>query len=180
MEFRAFPKIPRLYRDCVITEKIDGTNGCVVVSSEGEVTAQSRNRVLTPQADNFGFARWVEANKAQLLELGPGYHYGEWWGLGIQRGYGLKERRFSLFNVARWTETAPPECCNTVPVLYRGLFSDAAIEEQVTRLWIGGSVAAPGFVPAEGVVVYHEAAQRTFKVLCENDEQSKGELCASV
>jgi hypothetical protein len=31
MEFEAFPKIPRLKRDMVITEKIDGTNACVLI-----------------------------------------------------------------------------------------------------------------------------------------------------
>ena len=30
-EFKTFGKIPRLFRECVITEKIDGTNACVVI-----------------------------------------------------------------------------------------------------------------------------------------------------
>jgi len=29
MEFKTFAKIPRLSRECIITEKIDGTNGVI-------------------------------------------------------------------------------------------------------------------------------------------------------
>ncbi len=60
----------------------------------------SRTRWITAQDDNHGFARWVEGNKQELLKLGAGRHFGEWWGSGIQRGYGLQkgEKRFSLFN----------------------------------------------------------------------------------
>ena len=65
-EFREFPKMARLNRECLITEKIDGTNGCVVVAEDGEVYAQSRNRLLLSETDGFGFALWVEKNK-----LGP-------------------------------------------------------------------------------------------------------------
>ena len=61
-EFRAFHKIPRLFRDVIITEKIDGTNACVVVTPDGTVLAQSRSRFITPEDDNFGFAAWVQAN----------------------------------------------------------------------------------------------------------------------
>lgn len=101
MEFKAFPKLQRLSGPAFVTEKIDGTNACVHVDAETwVVTAQSRTRVITPgKNDNFGFAAWVQSNYYALADLlGPGYHYGEWWGQGIQRGYGLKERRFSLFN----------------------------------------------------------------------------------
>ena len=31
-EFVPFPKIPRLYKECVITEKIDGTNGVIYIT----------------------------------------------------------------------------------------------------------------------------------------------------
>jgi hypothetical protein len=64
-----------------------------------------------------------EEHRDDLLTLGPGRHFGEWWGAGIQRRYGLTEKRFSLFNVTRWGE-ARPACCHVVPTLYRGPFSD--------------------------------------------------------
>ncbi len=55
-EFTAFPKIPRLNREIIVTEKIDGTNAQVVVTEDGEVRAGSRSRWITPEADNFGYA----------------------------------------------------------------------------------------------------------------------------
>lgn len=120
-EFKSFTKIPRLSREIVITEKIDGTNACIYIDeTTNEMLVGSRTRWITPQSDNFGFAAWVEQNKEELYKLGPGYHYGEWWGKGIQRGYGLNERRFSLFNISRWISENPletgyrlkvPNCC---------------------------------------------------------------------
>lgn len=170
--FTAFPKIPRLSRDCLVTEKIDGTNGQVVVSEEGRVVAVgSRNRYITPEQDNYGFAAWVAAHAEELAELGPGRHFGEWWGPGIQRGYGLKERRFSLFNVARHADTAPA-CCSVVPVLWKGNFDDFNAAEILAKLEAQGSVASPGFMRPEGIVVFHQGAM--FKKLLENDSQPKG------
>src|SRR5258708_1600570 len=122
--FHEFPKIARLSRDCIITEKIDGTNAQVVVLEDGRVLAGSRSRFLTKETDNFGFHLWVTQHEDELRGLGPGRHYGEWWGSGIQRGYGLRkgEKRFSLFNVSRWG-TERPTCCHVVPVLYMGPFT---------------------------------------------------------
>src|SRR4051812_25155287 len=101
--FEAFPKIHRLQGPVIVTEKIDGTNGQIIITEANEVVAASRTRLITLQKDNHGFARWVDTHKETLLRLlGPGRHYGEWWGNGIQRGYGLKAKRFSLFNTSRW------------------------------------------------------------------------------
>lgn len=162
-KFQPFPKIQRLFREIIITEKIDGTNAQVVVSEDGEtVRAASRKRWITPDDDNFGFARWVEANAEELRRLGPGRHFGEWWGAGIQRGYGLAEKRFSLFNVSRWREDRPA-CCHVVPVLYEGVFSEEAVREALDRLRLHGSEAAPGFADPEGVIVFHARASVLFK-----------------
>lgn len=173
IEFREFRKIPRLNREVVVTEKIDGTNGCVVVTEEGIVSAQSRSRIITPETDNFGFAGWVHKHRGQLAELGPGYHYGEWWGVGIQRGYGLTERRFSLFNVSRWT-VARPVCCDVVPVLYRGMSLNDGVNVALHALRERGSIAAPGFMKPEGVIAYHTAGNLYFKATIEKDEEHKG------
>lgn len=177
-EFREFKSIPRLFREVIVTEKIDGTNACVHVADDGvTVTAGSRSRWVTPEADNFGFAAWVKANELELRGLGPGYHYGEWWGRGIQRGYGLGERRFSLFNVGRWGESRPA-CCHVVPVLYRGPFVEAAIEFVTDRLQELGSVAAPGYMKPEGMVIYHAKANVLFKVTLDGDGH-KGAKCST-
>ncbi len=176
--FQEFPKIARLSRDIVITEKIDGTNGLVYVSDDGTtIMAGSRTRWVWPRKqDNFGFAGWVHNNATELLlKLGPGYHYGEWWGRGIQRGYGMVERRFSLFNTHRWSDPAVrPACCHVVPVLYTGVFQQAEIDHCLDLLFVNGSVAAPGFPAPEGVVIYHTASKTLFKKTIANDEAPKG------
>lgn len=172
--FLEFPKMPRLSREIIVTEKIDGTNAQVYVSEEGQVFAGSRSRWITPEEDNFGFAAWVRDNAETLRGLGPGSHFGEWWGAGIQRRYGLTEKRFSLFNVDRWGEVRPA-CCGVVPVLYRGLFHSAGIERALDQLRESGSMAAPGFMDPEGVVIYHVAGRVGFKKTLHKDEVPKGQ-----
>lgn len=168
--FEPFPSIPRLRRECVITEKIDGTNALVAVLEDGRVLAGSRSRWITPDDDNFGFARWVKDHEDELrVGLGFGLHRGEWWGAGVQRRYGLKEKRFSLFNTSVWTPENKPACCHVVPVLYQGPFDDAAVSASLNRLQAEGSVAAPGFMKPEGVVVYHVAAGAYFKTTLGGD-----------
>jgi RNA ligase len=179
MNFEAYPKIPRLRRDCVITEKIDGTNAQIVVPDNDSepLLAGSRNRWITPEDDNFGFARWVKENEARLRAvLGPGQHFGEWWGQGIQKRYaGLTGRKmFSLFNTHRWNVSNLPEYLSVVPVLYQGPFSDLAIDAVLEELRVNGSRACPGCAKPEGVVVFHTAAQAVFKVTLEGDEAPKG------
>jgi len=174
-EFVEFPKMARFSREIIVTEKIDGTNAQVWISDDGtEIRAGSRSRWITPEADNFGFARWVHENRDELLTLGPGRHFGEWWGAGIQRGYGLGkgEKRFSLFNVSRWGDDRPA-CCYVVPVLYRGLFSEPSIEASLLELKGGGSAPRRGFMKPEGVVIFHVAANVGFKRTIEKDDQPK-------
>ena len=191
--FSPFPKMARLSREVIITEKIDGTNAQVCITDDGNVFAGSRTRWITPQYDNYGFARWVEEHKDELLTLGPGSHFGEWWGKGINRNYGLDHRRFSLFNVHRWvlygtepkkyptadprifkTQEVLPPCCGLVPVLHRGPFSTFDVDTEIIFLRHAGSVAAPGFMEPEGIVVFHTAANMCFKKTIEKDEQPKG------
>lgn len=176
--FREFTKIFRLFRDVVVTEKIDGTNGQIFVNEDGGVRAGSRNRWLTVEADNFGFARWVQEHADELRTLGPGHHYGEWWGKGIQRGYGLDHKRFSLFNVSRWGDDSlwpleRPACCHVVPVLWRGPMDTTCIMRVASRLWLGGSAAAPGFMKPEGIVIFHEQADMLFKYTLEKNDGHK-------
>lgn len=173
--FTSFRKIPRLRRGAVITEKIDGTNAQIVITPDGALYTGSRNRWITPESDNMGFAQWVKDHEDELrVGLGKGQHFGEWWGAGIQRRYGLTEKRFSLFNTGRWGgDTKPPACCHVVPVLATGVFSDALVQETIDRLRTGGSVAAPGFMQPEGVVTFLGASGSFYKTLLENDELPK-------
>jgi hypothetical protein len=212
-EFKPFPKMARLSREIIVTEKIDGTNAQIFISEttpeeQGPVSweqqgiiaiidsltirAGSRTRWITPGNDNFGFAAWVNQNRDELIKLGPGQHFGEWWGQGIQRKYGLDEKRFSLFNTIRWClhgqepqrivtadpriekyQEALPKCCHLVPVLYQGPFDTAKVDACLWKLYVAGSMAAPGFMKPEGIVLFHVAGNVGFKKTIKKDEIPK-------
>lgn len=115
----------------------------------------------------------MEANKEELVVgLGEGSHFGEWWGSGIQINYGLKQKRFSLFNTHRWGDVRP-KCCDVVPVLYRGEFDTNKVNEVLQNLEANGSVAAPGFMKPEGIVIYHTHSNSLFKKTIKNDDKGK-------
>lgn len=184
IEFVAFNKIPRLSRDIVITEKIDGTNASIKISDDsspytldsGRVVpfmVSSRTRWILPEQDNAGFAKWAYENVDELLKLGPGHHFGEWWGKGIQRGYSMPTKVFSLFNTSRWMET-PPSVCRVVPKLYEGPFDTARIGGILHELGRDGSFAAPGYMDPEGIVIFHKASGTLFKKTIKGDESFKG------
>lgn len=128
----------------------------------------------------MGFAKWVYQNSQALVELlGPGRHFGEWWGQGIQRGYGLSEKRFSLFNVSRWKEEEVNHIqgLHVVPVLGTpNVYLDAP-GEGFNRLmdWLeeSGSFAAPGYMNPEGIVMYHGRSGTMFKKTFDYDEKGK-------
>lgn len=173
-EFKEFNKIARLNRECIVTEKIDGTNALIYIADDFvTIKAGSRSKWITPEDDNYGFARWVDTHKDELLKLGPGYHYGEWWGAGIQRRYGMKEKVFSLFNVSRWTDDARPSICRVVPTLAVGPDIRQVTEMALHTLRTEGSKAAPGFMKPEGVVIFHTASGNLYKVTLEKDESPK-------
>lgn len=189
LEFRKWGKTARWGSPFDITEKLDGTNAAVLIREvtpelEAEylagdaepwrmlfnelgpqyaVAAQSRTRVITPRDDNYGFARWVWDNADTLVaDLGPGTHYGEWWGAKIQRAYGLTngERYFSLFDHKRygaefeWNTLTPN--LSLVPLMnYDDEFTMEALSDAVTALKEHGSFAHSGkFDRPEGVVVH--------------------------
>jgi hypothetical protein len=176
IDFIEFPKIARLSRECVITEKIDGTNATVCITEDGQFLTGSKSRWITPQDDNYGFSRWAHGNKDELMQLGVGLHRGEWWGKGIQRGYDQKEKRFSLFNTSRWNNDNIPSCCSVVPILYQGLFDTNEINAALEYLKINGSLASPGFMRPEGIVTYHIAGNMYFKKTIEKDEVPKSKI----
>lgn len=178
LDFVAFDKIERLKGIAVtITEKIHGTNAQIAISDDGQtVKAGSRNRWLTIDDDNYGFAKWVEEKREALLSfLGPGRHFGEWYGAGIGVGYGLKEKRLALFNGHRWAAVVAeggklPERVDLVPVLYSGLYSVEALEGVKEKLKAGGSVLVPGYAKPEGVVVSFHEFRTLKKFVFESEE----------
>lgn len=191
MNFESFGKIARMSREVVITEKIDGTNAQVAIWNRSEmglnwepgeldcihddfiIRAGSRKRWIYPGQDNYGFAQFVWDNRQSLVRLGPGRHFGEWWGCDIQRGYDLNERRFSLFNTHRWKDWRP-DCCHTVPVLWHGSLANLNVDNIMADLQQGGSQAAPGYMRPEGIILYHTQGNFLLKKTFEKDE-GKGE-----
>ncbi|WP_461169304.1 RNA ligase family protein [Arthrobacter sp. Z1-15] len=201
IEFKPWPKTPRLLRNITITEKIDGTNAAIgiVQVDAGAATdspepsiiahietpdglmgvyAQSRTRLITPgkATDNYGFAGWVQANGAELVRLlGEGLHFGEWWGAGIQRKYGMAEKRFSLFNTARYGQLDTDLNLDVVPVLYEGPNDTAAIADTLEALRRDGSSAAPGFMDPEGICIYQHSSRQISKVTLDHNDAGKWE-----
>lgn len=194
MQFEEWPKTARLFRDVVVTEKIDGTNAAIRIEENDQIDpyaiatveeflpdsehrfnfgAQSRKRLITPEDDNYGFAAWVRDNALTLLyDLGPGIHFGEWWGQGIQRRYGLEEKRFSLFNTKKWDpvkDTFLTPNLHVVPVLYEGVFDQAELGRVLHTLELEGSVAAPGFDDPEGICVFHTQSRKVYKYTLDGD-----------
>jgi hypothetical protein len=130
-EFREFQKISRFYRDVIITEKIDGTNAQIYITDNGKIYAGCRTRWITPgkKTDNFGFASWVKEHESELLKLGTGRYFGEWFGKGIQRGYGLVDKKLYLFQHPG--EDKLPICCGVIPILYQGNMTDTVVPDMI-------------------------------------------------
>lgn len=173
-DFFEFPKMARYSREVIVTEKIDGTNAQILITEDGGFFTGSRTQWITPENDNFGFSRWAHEHKDELMALGVGRHFGEWWGSGIQRGYGLQkgEKRFSLFNVSRWGNERPA-CCGVVPILWRGDFGDLNVSVVMDSLKSTGSIAAPGFMKPEGIVIFHTKGNFGLKKTFDKDGTGK-------
>ena len=174
VEFKEFPKIPRLHRLCVITEKIDGTNASVTITEDGQFLTGSKSKWITPEEDNYGFSKWANSNKEELMKLGIGTHHGEWCGLGIQRNYGFKEKRWYLFNTSKWKDdSVRPKCCYVVPIIYEGLFNTEEVNFALDMLKREGSIISPEF-KAEGVIIFLLSSNSYFKQTIEKDDGWKG------
>lgn len=182
-QFRKWSSTPRAHKKRRITEKIDGTNACVVIY-DGQVKAQSRNRIITPDDDNAGFAKWVYSNAGALMDtLGFGYHYGEWFGEGIQKNpLGVEGKRFALFEATKYTtqngyELNKVDGLETVPLLFAGDGNYMTIPDIMRELETFGSrVKGANFsAKPEGIIVWHAETQTKTKILLENDGMHKWE-----
>jgi len=171
LHFERFPKIKRLDTGLMITvtEKIDGTNGQILIAGN-IIVAGSRSHFVypasPPDSDNYGFAAWVLKHHEELLQLGEGRHFGEWYGHKIQRGYGLDTRHFALFNTFRPADMLP-DCCEQVPILYQGIYQGT---EHLMQIWEDliktGSRAHNmcGYPRPEGLVVYFHELRTALKM----------------
>jgi hypothetical protein len=98
------------------SEKLHGTNAAIGINSDGTFWVQSRERIITPESDNAGFAQWVYGNTALVVSL---YNrlfdaylkssdvkvivYGEWCGANIQPQVALSKlpKMFVVFDI-KW------------------------------------------------------------------------------
>jgi hypothetical protein len=97
------------------TVKLHGSNGGVAHNQEDGMWAQSRSNIITPENDNFGFAKYMEDNKEAFEELIEHVRYvnpklkpndtvivfGEWAGDKIQKGVAISqiEKSFFIFDI---------------------------------------------------------------------------------
>lgn len=94
------------------TVKLHGTNAAIGYSKQDGLWCQSRERILSIEKDNAGFAFYVESHKTELEELFRGIRvnpncydtvivYGEWAGGNIQKGVGISnlDKQFYPFYV---------------------------------------------------------------------------------
>jgi len=102
------------------TVKMHGTHASIVYWRDGEVTYQSRNRILTPQNDNHGFATAMVGKDRRAFFEGlsdekahQGIMYdGEWCGGNVQGGVALSgaEKQFIVTNVSDVYLDSKGEC----------------------------------------------------------------------
>lgn len=125
------------------TVKVHGTNaGLVRPVGGGEIIAQSREREVSIESDNAGFASWVEANKDSLQDLfdriefvtkptsGFVQVFGEWAGGNIQSGVGVTGLpKFLMVFGIRISETAAYQ-----------IWESKEVYEQVFAEWSNPSV----------------------------------------
>lgn len=169
-EFRRWSSIERFSQMITITEKIHGSNAQIFVDDSGEVHAGSRERWLTLVHDNFGFCNHVKTHADEIRTLlGPGRHFGEWYGSGINSTYGLKTKRLALFDT-RWQDKPRPDWCDVVPILYQGLHSAEAVATTLAKLKQEGSVLQPGFMAPEGIVLRFERSGVLMKQVFDAEE----------
>jgi len=201
-EFKGWGSTPRENKNKTITEKIDGTNACVVIYN-GVVSAQSRKRLITPDDDNYGFAKWVYENAGALMDtLGYGYHYGEWYGEGIQKNpLGIEGKRFALFHPTKYNESNGYELENvdgleTVPLLHHGQCDVFTIPNIMHDLETYGTkvvgakredvhTGIPGLegmeyvyqkaADAEGIIIWNNETRTRTKMLLKDDAFHKWE-----
>jgi hypothetical protein len=166
------------------------------------VRAQSRKRIITPTNDNYGFAGWVWDNAEALANtLGMGYHYGEWYGEGIQGNpMGVAGRKWALFNTWHWArpenaialknsgipgithvpvlhdeQTHGPADYMTIPDIMDNLYKWGDLVEGYRTHPYANKMDSHMVKEPEGIIVWHRETQQKYKILLNNDSIHKGQ-----
>ena len=184
--YASFPSIERLENIyCVISEKVDGTNSLIEINEvfpvgepkEIQVRFGSRNRYITFNNDNAGFANFFRHYEARFKDVAadiilkelevsgetltecqeqyPLRIYGEWFGSGIQRGYGLKDKFFMPFSTFYAEKLIEYQVPNIIKpnIMYTGKFSQE-IADICMQTLTNGSLVIPEFKRPEGIVIH--------------------------
>lgn len=132
--------------------KLHGTNAGIRILEDFKLQPQSRERLLTIQSDNAGFAAFVAMNEQDIrelfryvlnLEVGDTV-YGEWIGPGIQKGVALSQlpaKQFVIFGMRK-----PDESNHPVPMFVNAgqiFHIDSAPIEEITIDFSVPSAAVP-------------------------------------
>jgi len=194
-EFHSYPKIPRYSNETfTISEKIDGSNGVIKIDEVGNIIAGSRTQWLVGldakgrNLENHGFRQFVADNHDELLKLGVGTHYGEWYGSKINRNYGLDHNKFMLFNRNRYEAAIHkqqtiesicpgelsnpddlfPACVTIETILCDNISFDElsyAVANSLDALNDYGSAHVQGFMKPEGLIVRSNLRGTLYKVI---------------
>lgn len=163
--YNSFPSIERLENIyCIISEKIDGTNGLIEIN-ETNVRFGSRNRYISFSDDNAGFANFFKDYEARFKDAAkdittdesyPLRIYGEWFGRGIQRGYGLKDKFFMPFSFFYGEKLIEYQVPNVIApnIMYTGKFSMEVVSACMQQLKLNGSGIVKGYKQPEGIVIF--------------------------
>lgn len=113
--------------------KLHGTNAGIRICGN-QVAAQSRTQIITPQADNVGFARWVESNLSYWSNLTSDdiTVFGEWCGPGIMKGTAINQiphKAFVVFAIIKGQDSG----LDVTPVTYSELISEPAEIEAILK-----------------------------------------------
>jgi len=173
MDYKPFSKIERFENVKIsISQKLHGSNASIYIykTEDGTLDLKCGKRTdwITPEQDNFGFAKFVYDNKEAFLKLGEGYHFGEYCGPGINSGEGLKERTLVLFDYWRYQDIMLPPNTMIVPVLYEGPNDGMKIVMIIKDLKENGSKLVKGFMNVEGVVI--SMGGHRYKILFKPEE----------
>jgi hypothetical protein len=94
--------------------KLDGKNAAIQIR-DNEVGYQSRNRMLTPDSDNAGFAAWASQYEEQWRSCGNAFDnetviiYGEWFGDRMTKNVAcsrVEGKHFAVFAVQLFTASS--------------------------------------------------------------------------
>jgi hypothetical protein len=96
--------------------KLHGTN-CAVQTTAAGIVCQSRNLILTPEADHKTFAKWAHGHASYWATLPVDLVvFGEWCGPGIEKGMAISAaptKLFCVFGIQQASRDAGP-----APLIY--------------------------------------------------------------